>query len=173
MIEKYVNKQPTLAPQSWVHQSAVVIGDVTLGESVSVWPNAVIRGDVNAITIGKHSNVQDGAVIHATHVSDFNSEGYPTRVGDAVTIGHNAILHGCTIGNHVLIGMGATILDGSVIPDQVIIGAMALVPMHKTLESGYLYLGSPAKAVRKLTEKEKTFLRYSAKHYIKLKNNYQ
>ncbi len=176
MIEKYTENNQTYTPimpaSAWVHQNAVVIGKVTLGEDVSVFPCAVIRGDVNTISIGNRSNVQDGAIIHATHAGEFNETGYATSVGEDVTIGHNAILHGCTIGNRVLIGMGATILDGVTIPDDVIIGANSLVPMNKTLESGYLYVGSPAKAQRPLTDKEKAFLTYSAKHYITLKNNY-
>lgn len=176
MIENYhennIEHTPTLSPSTWVHERAVVIGKVTLGDEVSVFPCAVIRGDVNTITIGNHSNVQDGAVIHATHAGPFNENGYATNVGEAVTIGHNAILHGCSIGNRVLIGMGATVLDGAIVPDEVIIGANSLVPMNKTLESGYLYVGSPVKAVRPLNEQEKQFLSYSAQHYIRLKNQY-
>ncbi len=177
MIENYndqkTNHQPKLGKQTWIHESAVVIGKVNLGDEVSVWPCAVIRGDVNQITIGNYSNVQDGSVIHATHPSIYNETGYATIIGEEVTIGHNAILHGCQIGNRVLIGMGATVLDNSIIPDEVIIGANSLVPMNKTLESGYLYVGSPVKALRPLNDKEKQFLRYSAQHYAKLKNNYQ
>lgn len=173
MIEKYLTHYPEIGENAWVHDSAVVIGRVNLGKNVSIWPCAVLRGDVNDITIGDRSNVQDGAVIHATHPSAFNPEGYATDIGEDVTIGHNAVLHGCTLGNRVLIGMGATVLDGTVIPDDVIIAAGALVPMNKTLESGYLYVGSPAKPLRALTEQEKTFLPYSAEHYIKLKQNYQ
>ncbi|MBS9777712.1 MAG: gamma carbonic anhydrase family protein [Gammaproteobacteria bacterium] len=176
MIEKYIENgqtyTPTLGSNSWVHKSAVVIGKVTLGEDVSIWPCAVMRGDVHSLTIGNRSNVQDGAVIHATHPSAFNKDGYATTVGEDVTIGHNAILHGCTIGNRVLIGMGSTILDGSNIPDDVIIAANSLVPMNKQLESGYLYVGSPVKQIRPLTEKEMNFLPYSAKNYIDLKNNF-
>lgn len=172
MIENYLHHRPTLGEQTWVHDNATVIGQVSLGDDVSVWASAVIRGDVNVITIGNRSNVQDGAVIHATHAGPFNEAGYATHVGDDVTIGHNAILHGCQIGHRVLIGMGATVLDGSVVPDEVIIGAGALVPMNKTLKSGYLYVGSPAKSLRALSEQEKTFLTYSTAHYVKLKNDY-
>lgn len=173
MIENYLSHHPQIGNHTWIHQSAVVIGKVTLGDEVSVWPCAVIRGDVHNISIGNRSNVQDGAVVHATHPSPFNENGYPTHVGEDVTIGHNAILHGCTIGNRVLIGMGATVLDGAVIPDDVIIGAGTLVPMNKTLESGYLYVGSPAKPLRKLTDGERQFLIYSPKHYTGLKNDFQ
>lgn len=177
MIENFTENNhvytPTLGKNAWVHESAVVIGKVTLGDEVSVWPCAVMRGDVHTLCIGNRSNVQDGAVIHATHPSSYNENGYATTVGEDVTIGHNAILHGCTIGDRVLIGMGATVLDGAVVPDDVIIGANSLVPMNKTLESGYLYVGSPVKALRPLTEKEKSFLTYSPQNYIKLKNQYQ
>lgn len=172
MIENYLEHTPKIGQSSWVHDSAVVIGKVTLGDEVSVWPCAVIRGDVHTIHIGNRSNVQDGAVIHATHPSGFNETGYPTHVGEDVTIGHNAILHGCTIGNRVLIGMGATILDGTTIPDEVIIAAGALVPMNKTLESGYLYVGNPAKPMRPLTDTEREFLSYSPSHYAGLKDEH-
>ncbi len=177
MIETYNDGnntyKPKLGKETWIHETAVVIGKVTLGEEVSIWPYAVIRGDVNTIKIGNYSNVQDGTVIHATHPSIYNETGYATIVGDEVTVGHSVILHGCQIGNRVLIGMGSTILDNSTISDDIIIGANSLVPMNKTLESGYLYVGSPVKAVRPLNDKEKEFLRYSAKHYAKLKNHYQ
>ncbi len=173
MKEIYRTHTPTLGKNAWVHDRAVVIGQVNLGDDVSVWPCAVIRGDVNRIYIGNRSNVQDGAIIHATHAGPFNETGHATHVGEDVTIGHNAILHGCTIGNRVLIGMGATVLDGSVVPDDVVIGAGALVPMNKTLESGYLYVGSPAKPLRALSEKDKAFLTYSAAHYTQLKQEYQ
>lgn len=180
MIENYTENsddgqtvyQPTLGENTWVHETAAVIGKVTLGDDVSVWPCAVIRGDVHHIRIGNRSNVQDGAVVHATHPGPFNPDGYPTTVGEEVIIGHNAVIHGCTIGNRVLIGMGAIVLDGAVVPDEVIIGAGTLVPMNKTLESGYLYVGSPAKPLRALSDKEKDFLSYSPNHYVSLKNNY-
>ncbi len=173
MIENYLSYRPEIGQNAWVHDSAVVIGRVHLGDEVSIWPCAVLRGDVNRITIGNYSNVQDGAVIHATHAGPYNAKGYATHVGDEVTIGHNAILHGCHIGNRVLVGMGATVLDGSVVPDEVMIAAGALVPMNKTLESGYLYVGSPAKPMRALTEEERAFLRYSATHYAQLKQEHQ
>lgn len=172
MIENYLDYQPKIGTKSWIHNSAVVIGRVELGEDVGVWPCAVMRGDVNDLKIGNRSNVQDGAVIHATHPGPFNESGYATTVGEDVTIGHNAILHGCTIKDRVLIGMGATVLDGVVVEDDVIIGANSLVPMGKTLESGFLYVGAPVKALRPLTDKEKEFLSYSAAHYVKLKNEY-
>lgn len=172
MIETFKNITPTLGKNTWVHERAVVIGDTVLGDDVSVWPCAVIRGDVNQIRIGNRTNVQDGAVLHVTHISE-QTDGHALNIGDDVTVGHQATLHGCTIGNRVLIGMGATVLDGAIIPDDIIIGAGALISMNKTLESGYLYLGSPAKRIRKLSQEEIDFLPYSAEHYAKLKDGYE
>jgi len=173
MLESYCSTAPEIGQDSWVHPSAVVIGRVRLADGVSVWPCAVIRGDVNDIVIGTRSNIQDGAVVHATHASADKPDGYATYIGDEVTVGHNAIIHGCTIADRVLIGMGATILDGAHIDSEVMIAANALVPMHKTLASGFLYVGSPAKAVRPLTAEETAFLSYSAKHYSTLKKQYE
>lgn len=129
---------------------------------------AILRGDVNHIHIGDYSNVQDGAVVHCTHKSESNPQGWPTVVGQRVTIGHQACLHGCTIGDRVLIGIGATVLDGAIIEDDVVIAAGALVPPRKRLESGYMYVGAPAKAARKLTDAELAFFEYTTNHYVKL-----
>lgn len=171
-IEHFEDKRPQLANTSWVHERAVVIGDVTLGEHVSVWPNAVIRGDVNTITIGANSNVQDGAVLHVSHDGPFNPGGAALTVGENVTIGHLAMLHGCTIGNHCLIGMSSTVMDDVVIEDEVMLAAGSLVTPRKRLESGYLYAGSPAKKIRALSEEEKSFFAYSANHYVRLMQRY-
>jgi len=167
MIESYQQMTPRIAATAWVHDAAVVIGDVTLGDAVSVWPTAVLRGDVHRIEIGARSNIQDGAIVHVAHQGPFQA-GHPARVGEAVTVGHRAIIHACEVGDRVLVGMGAIILDGAVIEDDVMIGAHTLVPPGKRLESGYLYLGSPAKAVRPLTETEREQLPYSADHYVRL-----
>lgn len=163
---------PTLGKQVFIDASAVVIGDVSLGDDTSVWPCAVIRGDMHTITVGARVSVQDNAVLHITHASDFNPKGFPLTIGDDVTIGHGACLHGCTIGNRVLIGIGATVLDGVVIEDEVVIAAGSLVPPGKTLASGYLYMGNPAKQARPLKESEKRFFSYSANNYVNLKNTY-
>ena len=136
-----------------------------------MWPQAVARGDINPITIGKRTNVQDGTIIHVTHKSDY-SPGYEVRIGNDVTIGHSAIIHACKIEDRVLVGMGSIILDGAIIQHDVMLGAGSLVGPGKTLESGFLYLGSPAKKIRKLNEKELKFLVYSAKGYVELKNTY-
>lgn len=171
-IRTYQGTTPQLGSQAWVDQSAVVIGHCTLGQDVSVWPNATLRGDVNAIHIGERSNIQDGCVLHTTHQSDM-TQGSQCIVGDDVTVGHNAVLHGCVIENECLIGMNAVVLDNAVIKTQVLVGANSLVPPGKVLESGYLYVGSPVKQARPLTEKEKAFFKYSAEHYVNLKNTYK
>jgi carbonic anhydrase/acetyltransferase-like protein (isoleucine patch superfamily) len=151
---------------------AYVLGDVTLGNDSSVWPGAIVRGDMHTITVGERTSVQDGVVLHITHASDFNPNGHPLTIGSDVTIGHQACLHGCTIGNEVLIGIGATILDGAVVEDQVIIAAGTLVPPGKRLVSGFMYMGSPAKQARPLTEKERVYFKYTAGNYVKLKDEY-
>lgn len=172
-IRAFKGMRPLLGRDIWIDEQASVIGDVALGDEVSVWPCAVIRGDVAAIKIGARSNIQDGAIIHATHDGIYTPGGRGTSVGCDVTVGHGAILHACSIGNEVLIGMHATVLDGAEIPDRCLIGAATLVPPGKRLESGYLYLGNPARKVRALDEKEMAFFAYSAAHYIKLARQYR
>lgn len=165
-IRAYLNHVPQLGERVYVDEAAVVIGKVNLADEVSIWCGAVVRGDVNTIQIGKRSNVQDGSVLHVTGGSANHPAGSPLIIGEDVTIGHHVILHGCTIGNRVLVGMGAIVLDDVVIEDEVIIGAGSLVPPRKRLQSGLMYMGSPAKAVRELTEAEKAFLRQSAQNYV-------
>ncbi len=171
-IESYQGVTPQLGNGVYLHPSASVIGDVILGDDASVWPGTVIRGDVNAIRIGHGSNVQDLSILHVSHKSSWDPNGAPLIIGNFVTIGHKVILHGCTIGDECLIGMGAIVMDKVVVEPRVLIGAGALVPEGKVLESGYLYLGAPAKRVRPLTDKELANFAYSAQHYIRLKNNY-
>ena len=171
-VRPYKSHIPTLGKGTYVDKAACVIGDVILGEDCSVWPCAVIRGDMHQITVGARTSVQDNAVLHITHASDFNPNGWPLTIGDDVTIGHGACLHGCTVGNRVLVGIGATVLDGAVIEDDVVIAAGALVPPGKTLDSGFLYVGSPAKQARPLKDSEMAFFKYSAGNYVKLKNEY-
>ncbi len=172
MIERYQGVDPVIPKSAWIHETAVVIGDVTLGESVSVWPTAVLRGDVHRIEVGDRSNIQDGVIVHVAHKGPYQS-GYPALIGQDVTVGHRAVIHACTVGDRVLVGMGAIILDGAVVEDEVIIGANTLVPPGKYIESGYLYLGSPAKAVRPITDTEREQLTYSAGHYVRLMGRYQ
>ncbi len=171
-IKTFKNKRPTLGQSVYIDGHAVVIGDVTLGDDVSIWPMAVVRGDVERITIGVGTNVQDGAVLHVSHAGKFSPEGHPLVIGKGVTIGHRAVAHACTIGDYCLIGIGAIIMDDAVLEDYVMLGAGALVPPGKTLASGYLYVGAPAKQARPLTDAEKDFLEYSAAHYVSLKNAY-
>lgn len=168
-IYRFEEHMPTLCEGVWIHEMAYVGGYVILAKDVNIWPCAVIRGDVAKISIGARSNVQDGAVIHATHDSpEYSPNGRQTEIGEDVTIGHAAVIHACNISNEVLIGMHATVLDGAKIEKQVLLAAGALVPPGKVLQSGWLYAGSPAKAIRELSEKEKRFFKYSALHYIEL-----
>ena len=171
-IRKYAGKSPDIADSAYIDETALVIGDVTIGADSSIWPMTVVRGDVHSITIGKCTNIQDGGILHVTHDGKFSPGGYPLVVGDNVTVGHRVTLHACSVGNNCLIGMSATIMDGAVLGDGLIIGAGALVPTGKKLEGGYLYVGSPVRRVRKLNDKEREFLEYSAKHYVKVKNKY-
>ena len=169
-IRKYQQHVPQLGVRVFVDVSAVVIGDVELGEDSSVWPMTVIRGDMHRIRIGARTSVQDGCVLHITHAGPFNPDGYPLIIGDEVTVGHKVTLHGCTLGNRILVGMGSIVMDGAVVEDEVIIGAGSLVPPGKRLESGYLYVGSPVKQARPLTDKERNFFSYTAGNYVKLKD---
>jgi carbonic anhydrase/acetyltransferase-like protein (isoleucine patch superfamily) len=171
-IRPFEQHSPQIDPTAWVDDSAVVIGQVRIGADSSVWPLTAVRGDINAITIGTRSNIQDGSVLHVTHDSEYAPGGFALSIGDDVTIGHKVILHACTIGNRCLVGMGSTVLDGVVFEDEVMLGAHSLVSPGKVLESGYLYLGAPARKARALTDKERAFLRYSATHYVELKNRY-
>lgn len=171
-IRDFENHSPVIDESAFIDESAVVIGNVKIAADVSVWPLTTIRGDINSIEIGARSNIQDGSVLHVTHNSEYSPGGFALSVGESVTVGHQAILHACTIGNNCLVGMGSTVLDGAVLEDNVMLGANSLVSPGKILESGYLYVGSPARQVRKLTEKELAWLAYSATHYVDLKNRY-
>jgi carbonic anhydrase/acetyltransferase-like protein (isoleucine patch superfamily) len=171
-LSSYLNTTPILGDRVFLHPSCQVIGDVTLGDDSSIWCNTVLRGDVNRIVIGRGTNVQDLTMGHVSHKTAAKPEGSPLIIGDYVTVGHSVVLHGCTIGNECLIGIGSIILDDVVIPDHVMIGAGSLVAPGKVLESGMLYMGRPAKPVRALTAEEIAHLRYSAGHYMRLKDDY-
>lgn len=171
-VRSYQGHTPKLGERVWVDPSAVLIGDVVIGDDSSIWPQAVVRGDVHSIRIGARTSIQDGAVLHVTHASDYNPAGHPLTLGDDVTVGHGVTLHGCTLGNRILVGVGAIVLDGAVVEDEVMIGAGALVAPGKRLESGYLYLGAPCRKARALTDSEREFFRYSASNYVKLKSTY-
>ena len=155
-----------------VDDTALVIGDVTIGADSSIWPMTVVRGDVNKIRIGKRSNIQDSSVIHVTHPHEDMPEGHAVEVGDNVTVGHKVILHGCKVGDHCLVGMGSTIMDGAVLEPYVLLGAGSLVSPGKVLEGGYLWLGSPVRKVRPLSDDERKWIKYSAQHYVDLKNSH-
>jgi carbonic anhydrase/acetyltransferase-like protein (isoleucine patch superfamily) len=171
-LRQYKGVSPTLGERVYVDSASVVIGDVHIGDDCSIWPCAVIRGDMHRIRIGARTSVQDGSVLHITHAGKFNPNGWPLIIGDDVTIGHSVNLHGCTIGNRVLIGIGSTILDGTVVEDDVVIGAGTLVPPGKVLKSGYMYMGSPCKEMRPLKESERGFLLYSSQNYVKEKDQF-
>ncbi|MCU7648326.1 gamma carbonic anhydrase family protein [Pseudomonas piscis] len=171
-IRTYQDHRPKLGERAFVDHSAVVIGDVEIGADSSVWPLTVIRGDMHRIRIGARTSVQDASVLHITHAGPFNPEGFPLLIGDDVTIAHKVMLHGCSIGSRVLIGMGSIVMDGAVVEDDVMVGAGSLVPPGKRLASGFLYVGSPVKQVRALTEKERAFFTYSAGNYVKLKDQH-
>jgi len=172
-IRTFEGMTPAIAEDAWVDQAAVVIGDVEIGSGSSIWPGVVVRGDIHQIRIGERTSIQDGTVVHVTHDSQFVPGGFPTIVGNDVTVGHNVTLHGCEIKERCLIGMGSIVLDGAVVESQVMVGAGSLVPGGKVLESGYLYVGSPVKQIRKLTEKELAFFEYSAQNYQKLGQRYR
>lgn len=171
-LRPYKDLFPQLGKRVMIDISSVVIGDVRLADDVGIWPLVAIRGDVNYVQIGARSNIQDGSVLHVTHKSSYNPGGNPLIVGEDVTVGHKVMLHGCTIGNRVLVGMGSILLDGVIVEDDVMIGAGSLVPQNKRLEKGFLYLGSPVKQIRPLTEEEIAGLRYSANNYVKWKDDY-
>ena len=172
-IRPYIYHTPDIHETCFIDDTAVVIGQISLAEQVNVWPLVVMRGDVNHIRIGARTNIQDGSVLHVTGARSQKPEGSPLIVGEDVTIGHKVILHGCTIGNRVLVGMGAIVLDDAVIDDDVMVGAGSVVPPGKRLQSGFLYLGSPVKQVRPLTDEEKAFLAQSAVNYINLAQEYK
>jgi carbonic anhydrase/acetyltransferase-like protein (isoleucine patch superfamily) len=171
-IRAFKGITPTLGERVLIDEKSTVIGDVVIGDDSSVWPNVTIRGDMHRIRIGSRTSVQDNSVLHITHASDFNPNGWPLTIGDEVTIGHSAVLHGCTIGNRILIGIGAIVMDGAVIEDETIIGAGCMVPPGKKLNGGYVYVGNPAKQLRPLNEKERTFFKYTSGNYVKLKDEY-
>jgi carbonic anhydrase/acetyltransferase-like protein (isoleucine patch superfamily) len=158
-LDKFLGKKPKLGKGVYVAKTATVIGDVTIGANSSVWYGAVLRGDINRIVVGHHSNIQDNAVLHL-------ADDFPCIVGNWVTVGHSAIVHACKVGDEVLVGMGAVILDGAVIGKQSLIGAGALVTQGVKIPPGSLVLGSPAKVVRKLTVKERGGLKWWAEKYV-------
>jgi len=171
-IRSFENYTPQIDKTVFVDESAVVTGNVSIGEDSSVWPCCSIRGDIHSITIGARTNIQDGCILHVTHDSEYAPGGFKLKVGNEVTVGHNVVLHACTVENLCLIGMGSVLLDGAVVQSGAMVGAGSLVPPNKVLEGGFMWLGSPVKKVRELTDKEKIFLKYSAQQYVLLKNRH-
>ncbi len=172
-IRSFDGATPQFPASAYIDELAVLIGNVTLGEDVSIWPMVVVRGDVNSIRIDARSNIQDGSVLHVNHAGEYSPEGSPLHIGSSVTVGHRVMLHGCTIADMCLIGMGSTVMDYSIIESHTIIGAGSLVPPGKTLQSGYLWKGSPVKRARALSEAEIAQIEYSADHYALLKDRYR
>ncbi len=171
-VRAYRDVLPKLSARVYVDPAATVIGDVELGDDVSIWPGAVLRGDVERIRVGARSNVQDGAILHVTHDGPYTPGGSPCLIGADVTVGHGAILHACTIGDCCLVGMHATVLDGAVVKRHAFIGAGALVAPGKIVGEGELWIGNPARCVRRLHDPEIEALHYSARHYVQLKKEY-
>jgi carbonic anhydrase/acetyltransferase-like protein (isoleucine patch superfamily) len=171
-VRSYKGITPTLGARVYVDPAATVIGAVELADDVSIWPCAVLRGDVQRIRIGARSNVQDGAVVHVTHDGPYSPGGFPTLVGEGVTIGHGAVIHACTIEDYCLIGMHSTVLDGAVVKKYGFVGAGSLIPPGKVVGERELWLGNPAKFVRLLTDKQVEQLQYSAEHYVRVKDDY-
>src|SRR5690606_1488146 len=172
-IRPFLDHLPTLGARVYVDPAATVPRPGNLGDAVSIWPGCVVRGDVNSIEIGARTNIQDGTVVHVTHEGPFTRPGgFPTVIGSDVTVGHSAIVHACRIGDFALIGMGSTVLDGAVVEAFGFVGAGAVVPPGKTVGEGELWLGNPARFVRKLNEREIEQLCYSAGHYMRLKDQY-
>jgi carbonic anhydrase/acetyltransferase-like protein (isoleucine patch superfamily) len=158
-LDTFLLRQPILGQGVYIGRGAVVEGDVTLGDFSSIWHNAVLRGDINRIVVGHHTNVQDNSVLHL-------ADDYPCILGDYVTVGHSAIVHACHVGNECLVGMGAIILDGAVIGEQSILGAGALVTQGQRIPPGSMVLGSPAVVARSLTDTERNRLKSFAEKYV-------
>lgn len=171
-LSTYKGISPNINDNVYIADSSRLVGDVRIGADSSVWHMVAARGDVNYISIGERTNIQDGTILHVTRKSSSNPEGFPLIIGDDVTIGHKCMLHGCQLGDRILVGMGAIVMDGAVVEDDVFIGAGTLVPPNKRLESGYLYVGNPMVKKRPLKEGEIAFLKQSAINYVELKDEY-
>ena len=167
-IRPFEDKSPRIAEGAWVDETAVVIGDVSLGPGASIWPQCVVRGDIHRIEIGAETNIQDGCVLHVSHDSRFMPGGAPLILHERITVGHQVVLHGCEIGELCLIGIGARVLDRVRIAPRTMLGAGALVPPGRVLDGGYLYLGAPVRRARPLTDRELEYLEYAAVNYVRL-----
>lgn len=171
-VRKYLEHAPRIGKRVFIDATAAVIGKVSLGDDVSIWPMTVVRGDVNTIEIGARSNIQDACVLHVTRDSEASPGGFALTVGEDVTVGHRVTLHGCRVGDRCLVGMGATIMDGAVVEDDVLLAACCLVTPGKRLQAGHLYRGSPARKIRPLKPDELEMLPRGAAHYVALKSQY-
>jgi carbonic anhydrase/acetyltransferase-like protein (isoleucine patch superfamily) len=171
-LRPYRGWQPEVGPGAWIDPAATVIGRVKVGADASVWPGAVVRGDVNAISIGARTSIQDGSVLHVASARLAGGEGIPLLIGEDCTVGHAVVLHACTIGDRCLIGMGAVVMDGAVVGDEVIVGAGALVTAGTRIPPRTLWVGRPARQQRTLDAAEIARLADSAAHYVSLKNDY-
>lgn len=171
-MRPYLDTFPKLGERAYIDPAATVIGDVVIGDDASIWPCAVVRGDVHHIRIGARTNVQDGAIVHVTHAGPYTGEGFPCLIGDDVTIGHGAVIHACTIEDACLIGMHATVLDGALVKKHGFVAAGAVIAPGKVVGEGELWMGNPARCVRRLDAAQIEQLHYSAAHYVKLKDRY-
>jgi len=165
-VRSYQSYHPQLGERVYIDPAAVVIGDVHLGADSSVWPCAVIRGDMHRIRVGARTSIQDNSVLHITHASDYNPDGYPLTVGDEVTVGHSVTLHGCTLGNRILVGIGSTVLNRAKIGKNCIIGAHSLIPEGKEIPDNSLVMGSPGKVVRQISDDQVALIKGSAQVYV-------
>jgi carbonic anhydrase/acetyltransferase-like protein (isoleucine patch superfamily) len=172
-IRTFEGKKPSIDPSAWIDETAVIIGDVTVGAGASIWPGCVVRGDIHRIGIGARTNIQDGSVLHVSHDSRFMPGGAPLVIHEDVTVGHQVVLHGCEIHRHCLIGIGARVLDRAVLEPRTLLGAGSLVTPGRVLEGGYLWIGAPARRVRRLTGRELDYLEYVADNYVRLAERYR
>jgi len=167
---RFVRERPRYGQRVYISAQAHVSGSVVLGDDVSVWPMAVLRGDVNHIEVGARCNIQDGAILHVTHEGPYSPQGGPLTLADDVTVAHGVILHACTIGHRCLVGMGAIVMDGAVLEDESMIAAGAVVSPGTVVSARTLWKGNPARLARPLTDQQVTMLRYNAEHYVRLKD---
>jgi carbonic anhydrase/acetyltransferase-like protein (isoleucine patch superfamily) len=172
-IRKFHTHTPKIHKTAYIDPTALIIGQVTMGADSSIWPMSVVRGDINTITIGERTNIQDGSILHVSHEGEFSPDGASMTIGNDVTVGHSVVLHACTLMDCCLIGIGTVILDNAIVHKHAMVGAGSLVTNGKELEGGYLWMGRPAKKVRKLSEREIEYLSYSANHYVKVKQMHE
>ncbi len=172
-IRTFLEHSPNIHSSAYVDPTALVIGQVTIGEQSSIWPMTVVRGDINTVVIGDRSNIQDGSILHVSHDGKYSPGGAKLTIGNDVTVGHSVVLHACTLMDCCLVGIGSVILDNAVVHKHAMVGAGSLVTNGKELEGGYLWMGRPAKKIRELSDEEIEYLSYSARHYVKVKNMHE